>query len=247
VTFSLPRILLIALSLGSINSNAFAQTSATPDTQVQPAPATALPPTVATVPVVTQSQPAGFYYYCEREKTYYPTITHCAEGWIAIPVGAPPPVAEHHWQTPTQPATEDDVRSRPNVVSIELFGRALVYSLNYDRAVSEQLTLGLGVTSWHVSNRWQDYSSTVTVVPFYGNYYFTQNAGRGFISAGFDLISSSDSGDHNGTFTNSGVAGVFGGGYEYRDKAGFLIRLGGFLIIGRSVDISPSLSLGYAF
>jgi hypothetical protein len=199
-----------------------------------------------------EQHPAGYYYYCDRLHAYYPAVPTCPEGWVAIPVAGPPPVFEehwvrHHWEDP--PGSEQWVTSRPNTVSLELFGRALLYSLDFDRAITSHITLGVGVSYWHQSDWWQDYSANVTVVPVYMNYYFSESPRRGYVSVGADWITVSNNGgsDENDTFTNSGVAAVVGGGYEYRDNSNFFMRIGGYLIIGRSTELSPSVNLGFAF
>lgn len=227
------------------SSLAFAQENP-PEASPAPPPSApqAAPPVPQAAPVV---QPAGFYYYCDRAKAYYPTVSTCAEGWIAIPIGSPPPVIERQWPDSVGLETEETVRTRPTAVSLELFGRALLYSLNIDHAISSHFAIGAGISYWKESDWWRDYNASITVVPVYANYYFTEKPRRGFLTAGANWISVTSSGRNDNTFENSGVAGVLGGGYEYHDATGFLLRLGGYLIIGRSVDANPAVSLGYAF
>jgi len=209
-------------------------------------------PTSAVPPTAKTTEPAGFYYYCQSAQVYYPTTLTCNEGWVAIPVGSPPPISRHHrdfspWQDVETPETRALLKSHPNAVTLEFMGRAVAYSLDYDRAVSDQLTLGLGISSWEESWRWADYHSTVTVVPLYGNYYLSQKPSRGYFSAGLDLIEVSRTAGNNNSFMNNGVAVTAGAGYETRDPSGFLLRLGIYLIAGRSVILSPSVSFGFAF
>jgi hypothetical protein len=209
--------------------------------------------TIAASSAVAQSEPppsappAGFYYFCNSSRLYYPTASECAEGWIAIPVVSPPPV--WHPRNP-EPSAEEiaEINRQRNVISAEIFGRAIAYSVDYDRAVSPHLTLGLGISTYRQSNWWKDYHATVTVVPIYANYYFSEKIQRAFVTAGVDWIHVSSAGyDSNDTFAKNGVAAVVGGGYEYREKSGFLMRLGGYAIVGRDVDISPSVIFGYSF
>ena len=215
--------------------------------QIPPPPAAATPPAPATPPTaVPPAPPSGaFFYFCQKSNAYFPTVKTCDEGWVAVPTG--PSIQLIQFPEPAPPATEETTRSQPNAVSIEILGRALSYSLDYDRAISPSLTLGIGISSWQSNNWWQDYHSTVTVVPVYANYYFSEKPRRGFISAGVDWISVTEAGYNDNTFSNNGFAAVIGGGYEVHDTSGFLLRLGGYAIAGRSFIISPSAVLGYAF
>jgi hypothetical protein len=192
--------------------------------------------------------PAGFFYYCDAARAYFPTVETCPAGWIAIPAPPPPPMPPraHLWEI-NAPESEEVVKSHPNAISLEMFGRALFYSLNYDRAVSEHISVGIGASYWETEDWWHDYIADVTVVPVYGNYYFSRRPHRGFLSAGVDWVTVTQSGYNHSTFANNGFAAVIGGGYEYLDSSGFLIRVSGFAIAGRSLDVSPSISLGYAF
>ncbi len=194
----------------------------------------------------TQQPPptSVFFYYCQKSNSYYPSVSQCDEGWIAVPAGPAVPVP---YVEPAPKATQETVKSQPNAVSFEIFGRAYSYSLDYDRAISDHISLGAGISSWESRDWWHDYDATITVVPIYANYYFSQNPGRGFVSVGVDWISVTQAGFNDTTFANNGFAAVAGGGYEIRDVSGFLLRLGGFLIVGRSVSVVPLASIGFGF
>ena len=189
---------------------------------------------------VAETSPAVFYYYCGSVKAYYPAVTSCPEAWVAIPLVSPHGLNYFG-------ETEEPVQTHPWSASIEFYGRALQYSLDFDRSISKHLTLGSGISSWHATSDWSGYQATITVIPIYANFYFTEWQSRGFISLGGDLISASQSrtGDH--TFENTGVAAVFGCGYEYRSYSGFLLRVAAFLIVGRSTILSPGIDVGMAF
>lgn len=50
-------------------------------------------------------------------------------------------------------STNDLGLSRPDAVSFELLGRGLVYSINYDRLISDELAVGMGISSSSTSAR----------------------------------------------------------------------------------------------
>jgi hypothetical protein len=229
--------------------SASAPTSA--PTLIAAPPSAAIAPSPSTAPVIspaaTPAAPAGFYYFCARTTAYFPTVADCADGWIAIPVGSPPPAFERRSPEFFTQEPNDVVQGRPNSATLEIGGQSLYYSLNIDHALNNHWTLGIGISYWEDSNWWRSYQSSITVVPVYANYYFTEKQRRGFISFGADWINSSNPGYSNSTFTNSGVAGVVGGGYEHRANSGFILRLGGSLIVGRSVSLSPFASFGLTF
>lgn len=246
----------MALAQSGIDANPAPKAEATP--AVQP-PLSANPTTTATptpqlqpyqYPVQSAVSPStnmAYTFYCEKTNAYYPTVTICAEGWIAIPMGQP--VAARPWvgAVPFYPNSVEAVEERPNVLSIELLGRALVYSLDYDRAISSHVTLGLGISSWQASAWWNNYTATVTVVPVYLNFYFSESPSRGYLTGGADWISVTQSGNNSNVFNNNGVAAVFGGGYESRSNEGFIFRASIYVIAGQSISVQPALSLGYAF
>ncbi len=214
-------------------------------------PSQALPPPVPPTqpPASQESRSMGFYYYCGSTKAYYPTVASCPEPWIAIPLAAPPAVMGQNQLEPKEDDSTEPVSAHPNAASLEVFGRASIYSLDFDRAISDHITLGAGIAYWDAYQWWphNNYEASITVIPVYMNYYFTQDHARGFISAGADFINASQSGLGNGTFTQSGVAAVLGGGFECRNRSNFLFRLGGFLIVGRTTTLNPSIGLGIVF
>ena len=145
-------------------------------------------------------------------------------------------------------STEDErdhtAVTRPNALSGEVLGRAGLYSVNYDRSLGESFAVGAGLSTWSWSDF--DYRGTVTILPAYGNYYFSPGPKRGFITAGIDLaILSADertssvynSNRSSSLIRGSGVAPVAGGGYEFRGENGFLFRATGYVTLIQSTLI----------
>ena len=136
----------------------------------------------------------------------------------------------------------------PNAVSLELFGRANSYSLDYDHSFSERFALGAGFSYGNMSrHRFHSSTASLTVIPVYGNYYFESGINRGFVTAGADILSASQTLNGAQTFRSSGGAAVFGGGYEYRGVSGFLFRGASYVIVGRSTEMTIGLSVGATF
>jgi hypothetical protein len=40
-------------------------------------------------PASGDGKPRAFSYYCEKQKSYYPTLKDCPDGWLATPVAPP--------------------------------------------------------------------------------------------------------------------------------------------------------------
>lgn len=136
--------------------------------------------------------------------------------------------------------------TRPNALSGEVLGRGGLYSVNYDRSFTEMFAAGAGISTWGYTSGLGT-SRSILIVPVYGNFYFQPGPKRGFLTAGADIAvassrqssylygssTSTSSSDNDSTFktTNSGVAAIVGGGYEFRGESGFLFRATGYLLI----------------
>ena len=156
-------------------------------------------------------------------------------------------VAASDDSSPESIATE-----RPNAISFELLGRGLLYSIDYDRSLSDSIAVGVGYSSWGVDATSSDgttyAAATIRIIPLYLNYYFYNSGGnRWFVTGGIDIISASF--DFDG-FRLSGTGAVFTGGvgYEYRAHNGFLIRVNPYIFGGFSAaQVWLGITLGYTF
>jgi hypothetical protein len=147
---------------------------------------------------------------------------------------------------------------RPNALSLELLGRAGLYSIDYDYSVSDSVGVGVGLsylaistTTTHTNPNFSyqnSGSASLIFVPLYANYYFSPNNHRGFLSAGAELVFGTATFNSN-SYSGAGALAVLGGGYEYRGDGGFLFRAAPYLFVGLSggVAISAGLSVGTAF
>lgn len=57
----------------------------------QPVAYPAEPVTYVEQSAPAQTEPAGWWYYCETSRTYYPYVKECPNGWQRVPALPPPP------------------------------------------------------------------------------------------------------------------------------------------------------------
>ncbi len=138
---------------------------------------------------------------------------------------------------------EANAEPRRNAFSLELLGRGLLYSLNYDYLITDDIALGAGVSTYSISAG--SASASAWIIPVYANYYFTQGSHRWFASGGANLIFASSNVGSDEKISGSGVAGVLGGGYEYRGDSGFLFRAAPYVFVGKVSGGWLGLSLGF--
>ncbi|MGE0615572.1 MAG: hypothetical protein AB7P04_08015 [Bacteriovoracia bacterium] len=134
--------------------------------------------------------------------------------------------------------------SKPNVVSVELLGRAVIYSLNYDRLVSDSIALGAGISAYSVS--YFGAGNSYFLLPTYLNYYLSPKIGRGFFTGGFTFALSGATASSTGPFVGAGVALTAGGGYEYRYQ-GAILRAAGYFLVGKTFQPWLGVSAGLIF
>ena len=123
-----------------------------------------------------------------------------------------------------------------NFLGMELAGRGIAYSLNYDRAVNSKISLGGGLTYYQANII--GIRVDLALVPLYANYYFTSGAThRAFLTGGATILYAkaemsldnlSSSGDLIGSHAKAEGTGVYpnaGIGYEFRSRSGFTARV----------------------
>ena len=144
--------------------------------------------------------------------------------------------------------------TNPNALGLELLGRGMLYTLNYDRVISDDMSAGFGIGT--VSTRFlndQDTGKSATLVPAYLNYYLTRDAGSLFGSAGVTLVTNSSdvkgfkSSTGNLEFPSGAILPTFGVGYENRGDAGFLVRVTAYGVLGKSLTPWLGFMFGFAF
>ena len=143
----------------------------------------------------------------------------------------------------------------PGAFSIELLGRAMMYSVNYDQVLNDNLAVGVGIGSAATMTHGTeiDTDKDAVLVPAYVNYYFIKDAGSPFMTAGFDLVTNHSSVKGFETKTgnleigSSSVMPTIGGGYENRGDNGFLFRGAAYFIAGKKLTPWIGFSIGYGF
>jgi hypothetical protein len=131
-----------------------------------------------------------------------------------------------------------------NDVGIELLGKAVIYSFNYQRMVSPSvgLEIGLGALGGGGSGS----SGGIVMIPAGVKFYFIPQDGTLYLAAGGVLANGiTDEGPFNGGTDAYAYGGL---GFEFRSPGGFLFRGTAYsLIAGGGWFIWPGLSVGYAF
>ena len=137
--------------------------------------------------------------------------------------------------------------THPNVIGVEMLGRGLLYSVQFDRMLDDDFAAGISLGT--VSAQ----SQTVTLIPVYMNYYFKREQGSLLATAGVDVVASGNSANGSKAtvsgleFPSNSVLPLFGFGYENRSDANFLFRVNGYGIIASTFIPWIGFTFGYAF
>jgi hypothetical protein len=145
-------------------------------------------------------------------------------------------------------ASQELVREKlKSDVGIELLGRALLYSFNYQYTPVKQFGLEVGLGAFGGGDVGDN--TTLIFVPFGGKFYIIPKDGSLYLAAGgVFLNANTDSGPFDDSESNSTSYGYLGLGFEYRSEGGLLFRGSAYgLIKGGGFFIWPGLTVGYAF
>lgn len=142
----------------------------------------------------------------------------------------------------------------PNAFIVEGGGRALLYSVNYDRVLDEHFSagIGFGTVGTNLVNAANQTisSSTSVIIPIYFTYYFMNKIGSPFLTFGADIVTNSDNNVQSsvaGVELHSPLLGTIGGGYEVRSDTGFLARATVYGIMAGNFKPWAGISVGYSF
>ncbi|MDR3606421.1 MAG: hypothetical protein P4M08_03460 [Oligoflexia bacterium] len=153
------------------------------------------------------------------------------------------------------PARADEARSlNPNALSVEVLGRGFLYTVQYDRAMTEDVFAGIGIGTVGIDNLdGSDANSTAVLIPVYVGYYFMREHGTPFVTAGASVVANNSTATNHQTalgsmkFPTGQIVGSAGAGWEERTDTGFLFRVTGYAMIGGNVKPWVGATFGYAF
>lgn len=113
---------------------------------------------------------------------------------------------------PATPAAAQDVEKRPNIAGIEILGRALLYSGNYERHFN-RLGVGAGVAVWSFGG------DSAVIVPLYASFRPVGTVNSLYVSGGATV-----GGESRSFFNRSVTVGTVSFGFEHRSSSGLVIR-----------------------
>jgi hypothetical protein len=149
---------------------------------------------------------------------------------------------------------ENERATRTNAVSLELFGRGLLYTMQIDSMLSEELGAGVGFGTVGLKRPGgADLNTSARLIPVYMNYYFQPEQGSLFATLAASLVANvgtakgNESAVGDVTFSSSSVQPSFGLGYENRSPTGVVLRLTAYGIVAQKVYPWFGFALGYAF
>jgi hypothetical protein len=167
------------------------------------------------------------------------------------PAATPPPPQTVTTPVPTSSESE---RTASNSIFIELLGNGLLYSINYDRMLMENLSVRVGLMYLSLSAADGTESAKVSfmLVPVMLNYLLGSGSHKLEIGAGPVVAHASGTASGTGgdlAASGTGVAGTAVVGYRYVPKDGGFTFRGGFTPLFSKGGFFPwvGLSFGYVF
>jgi hypothetical protein len=135
--------------------------------------------------------------------------------------------------------TPEKIREvHPNLVSGELGGKGIIYSINYERFFAQQFGLGVGIMGFGTSD------GAVALIPLYVSLCPVGNVHSLYLSGGITLAVGSDNWDELEQ-TTLGNASI---GYLYQSEGGVFVRPTINLIFkGEDFLILPGIAIGGSF
>jgi hypothetical protein len=125
----------------------------------------------------------------------------------------------------------------PNLIGGELGGRGVLFTLNYERFLSNDIGLGVGLMAIKVSD------GGVTIVPVYVS-FVPGNTHSPYLSVGATLIA----GGGDIQDWESSWVGTVSAGYQYHSSSGFFVRpFFSYLVSEDQFLVWPGLTIGGSF
>ena len=135
-------------------------------------------------------------------------------------------------------------------LSMELLGKAGLYSFNFDYEALSNIAFGAGISSYGLksSNAWSESAVEAWLIPLYAHYYLPEFAKghRFYGSTGTTLIWTNAQVQGAGMIEGSGLAAHLGAGYEYKNSEGFVMRVSPYYFVGKAKGGWLGITLGYS-
>lgn len=135
--------------------------------------------------------------------------------------------------------------TNPSALNLEVLGRGILYSVNFDRVMDDNLAAGIGFGTTSLVG-----TGNATMIPAYVNYYFLKDSGSLYATGGATIAIGDDVDTAEtkfGSIELNSVVPTFGLGYENRGDSGFLFRITGYGLIGAKFSPWVGFTFGYAF
>jgi len=150
------------------------------------------------------------------------------------------------------------IHAQANTVYFELFGNGLVYSVNYDRMVTDNISVRAGYGGLTISNL--SYDETlgfinedikITMIPLLGNYLMGESNHKLEIGGGVVMVMVDYSGnvaDIDFSIGADGAVPTGNIGYRYqKPEGGLFFKASLCPFFGEEVVTSFGLGIGYSF
>ena len=134
---------------------------------------------------------------------------------------------------------------KPNDFSIELGGRCILYSLNYQRMISPAFGLEVGASYFPAGLPFLEIE-WVFLLSGGGRYYFINKNASPYLAGGIVWLS----GGTNAGPISTAASGVYfyaSPGFELRGAGGFVFRAGVNFLFEEGFKVMPGIHLGFAF
>lgn len=141
----------------------------------------------------------------------------------------------------------------PVGISAEILGRGMLWSINFERVVSEQAAVGVGYGQVATEQSEVETDRSARMIPVWMNYYLSDSGNSAFVTGGANVVLNSGSVKRDTAtvsalkLPNDAILPVAGGGYESRTDTGFLFRFGAYLLVGDNVKPWMGFTFGQTF
>lgn len=143
------------------------------------------------------------------------------------------------------------IHAQANTVYFELFGNGLVYSVNYDRMVTDNISVRAGYGGLTVKSIETQEEAKITMIPVLGNYLMGDGNHKLEIGGGVVMVSIDYSGNVEDIDFSIGADGAIPTGnlgYRYqKPEGGLFFKASLCPFFGDEMVTSIGLGLGYSF